>query len=219
MIELLGGTTLAGAAAPLAAAVELHALDRVAFGMWTAVVTEAQRWVPAALTRAVQWCAPLPHLPAIAHLARGGAPLPWMAGYAELRPLCAVSSQRSAAPLPGGLLAPLAPAWGRPQPEGLGSAWLAEWRRRLPVDAGRGPVFGQLSVLFAGLLRAVLGAEPHESVVLRDRLESGLLRHFRRHAQDPSAVFAWLGLSALDIRRLRGEFAWRIALPRARPVS
>jgi hypothetical protein len=59
----------------------------------------------------------------------------------------------------------------------------------------------------------------HEAVPLRRDLEARFVACFRRHPLEPAAAFAWLGLCALDLERLRGELARRLAFPRARLVA
>lgn len=214
MLDLLQGSTLAPLAGLLAHAPDLHALDRAACHAWSGVVGDAARWVDAALAPAVAWCAPLPLLPALAHLLRGGAAAPWMAAWPVLLQSAAPAQEGGAT---DAVLAALARTVQ--EPEALGGAWLAAWRGHLPGAVRSSASMERLATLVATHVRRFGAAPVHAAQPLRERLELGLLRHFRRDPQDPSAVFAWLGMAALDIRRLRGEFAWRIALPGARPLT
>ena len=216
MLELLAPTTLAAVARPLAIAPDLHALDRAACQAWRLTVMEAACWVQPALARAVRWCAVLPLLPTLAHLLRGESAAPWMRAYPELEELCSAGTGVCPLPRAGSELAPLVRAWS--SADSLGEEWLAEWRRRLPGALRRESGFVAIAATVARHVQRIGAAGSHQSAPLRVRLDHALLHHFRRHAQEPSAVFAWLGLAALDIRRLRGEFAWRIALPAASPV-
>ena len=62
-------------------------------------------------------------------------------------------------------------------------------------------------------------AAVHEAAPLRRGLEARFVAYFRRHPLEPAAAFAWLGICALDLERLRGELARRRAFPRARLVA
>ena len=74
-----------------------------------------------------------PILPVLQHLARGGAPLPWMRDdpvYREPRrrepAILGLAPERR-------MPAPLAAAWS--DADRIGSLWVAEWRRRIPRTA------------------------------------------------------------------------------------
>jgi hypothetical protein len=97
-------------------------------------------------------------------------------------------------------------------------AWYAEWEHHLPPAAPGGAAL-------AGLMRDVdrhlarfRTAAVHEATPLRRGLEARFVACFRRHPLEPAAAFAWLGIRALDLERLRGELARRVAFPRARLV-
>lgn len=49
-------------------------------------VAELAQWAPPAWRPAVEWCAVLPDVPAIAHRLRSGSPAPWMGNDARLAP-------------------------------------------------------------------------------------------------------------------------------------
>jgi hypothetical protein len=48
---------------------------------------------------------------------------------------------------------------------------------------------------------------------LRGELAAALTRLFRRHAQSPVAIFCHLGLTALDVERMRGGLTSRSLFP------
>ena len=216
VLDALAGTTLATIAAPLSRSPDLHALDRAATGAWRSLVAEASAWVVPGLGASVAWCAVLPLLPMLAYVARTRRVEAWMSHYPPLAALRAADADAAVLPPTEGELAPLAACWQ--SPESTGQAWLLEWRHRLPQSLRGMHSMQRLAAMVAQAMRRSGEARVHESEPLRARMEHELLRHFRRCPQDPSAVFAWLGLAALDMRRLRGEIAWRLALPDASPV-
>lgn len=204
-----------------------HQIEAVLRGHGRALVTELAGWMPARWQAAVAWCAVLPDLPLLQHLARGGAAPPWLGDDAAWRPLAGVApgaageaAERTAtAPAPvlpaaaltGTVYAPLAAAW--PAPATLGAAWHAEWRRRLPRPL-RPPEAGEDSLRqLVQTLRAHAGAfaaaPPAQAGLLRRALQARLTLLLRRSALEPAAAFTHLALSALDLERLRGELLRR----------
>lgn len=216
ILELVRGSTLAEVAKPFAAARNLHELDRAARKAWAATLTEAAAWMPPGFAPALMWCSVLALLPALAHLAGHDNPPAWMATDPELSLLASAPLDRRRAVLLSSDFAPLANSWHAPAQ--LGSAWLAEWRRRLPPHVLANTALSDLARLISRHFERLAAAAPHESVPLQTGFEADLVKRFRRHTQEPAAAFAWLGLAALDIRRLRGELARRVAFPAARSV-
>jgi hypothetical protein len=103
----------------------------------------------------------------------------------------------------------------RVHPTILPSLGLPAWRERWPAGGGREPL-ERLSRLFERHLERFRRADPHEAVPLRRDFEARLRAAMRRDPTHPVAAFAWLSLAALDIERLRGEIALRVAFPEAR---
>jgi hypothetical protein len=97
-------------------------------------------------------------------------------------------------------------------------AWYAEWERHLPPAATGGTALAGLARDVGRNLARFRGAAVHEAAPLRRDLEARFVACFRRHPLEPAAAFAWLGICALDLERLRGELARRLAFPRARLV-
>lgn len=217
ILELCRGTSLQDVAAELPASSDLHAVDRAVRDGWRRAVGDALAWMPADFTVALAWLRIVPLLPALAHLARGGEVIPWMRADADLADVCAAAIAERASTLAQGNLAALSASWNAP--ENLAQAWYAEWERRLPPAA-----LGDTAL--AGLVRDVgrhlarfRAAVAHEAPQLRRDLEARFVACFRRHPLEPAAAFAWLGLIALDLERLRGELERRLAFPRARLVT
>jgi len=78
-----------------------------------------------------------------------------------------------------------------------GEAWRQGWIARLP---GRQP---ELHAALAPLTNRFLEGPPQPAVAT-ETLHATLERLFRTRAQEPIAAFAWLGLIALEVERLRG---------------
>jgi hypothetical protein len=213
---LIVGTTLAELAKALLVAPDLHALDRAAHAAWRGAVADTAAWMPPEYAGAIDWCAPLPLMPALGYLALGMPPPLWMRAHPELGALAAAAPAERSGLLGAIGLAPLAAVWA--QPTEFVAAWILEWRRRLPRDARGDTPLAELAGFIVAHFAALGRVEPHRSTPLGEQLERGLLQRIRRHALDPVAAFAWLALTAFDIRRLRGELARRIGLPDARPV-
>jgi hypothetical protein len=110
------------------------------------------------------------------------------------------------APVPGPATHPtLLPSLGHP-----------EWRRRWPPGSGNGASLEALAQLFTLHLARFRRAAPHEATALKRDFEARLATILRRHPMEPVAAFAWLGIAALDLERLRGELERRIAFPGAK---
>ncbi len=175
---------------------------------WHAAVAEIMAWMPGAWHGALAWCAVLPELPVLQHLARGGAPEAWLEQDPRWRELCAVPHGERAAVLAHGPWRPLASAWSAP--DTLASVWQDEWRRRLPRplhDAADSlwQVMAALRLHGAAFARA----PPGSGTQLRRALQARLSLLMRRATLEPAAAFIHLALSALELERLRGELLGR----------
>jgi hypothetical protein len=90
------------------------------------------------------------------------------------------------------------------------AAWEREWRMRWPKASSE--VVAGLDHLAQSLRAHVLrfGAlSPSDASSARLALAARLAAHVRRAALQPSALFAYLALFALDLERLQGEFVLR----------
>jgi len=208
VIDLARGTTLAEALHDLGEAREVHAVEGRLRLHWRATVEEAALWMPGRWRAALRWCAVLPDLPALHHAASGRAAYDWMRADPIYRELVdedgvRVPADHALAPLAAALTAPreLARAWGR------------EWLRRAGLSDDQLEGLVPIRRLLAyRLVPAKVVAEAGQVRVRRD-LDAGLLAAFRRHAIEPLAAFAYVGLVALDLERLRGEVTRRLAMP------
>ena len=158
---------------------------------WAATVREAARWPPAAWAPAVAWLRWLPWLPAIAHVGAGGTPLTWLRRDAR-----GTGDREAGSPATTPLRLPEALSDAGPSPE---SAWLDQWRQRLPDD---GPWSEKLVALVEDHREAMATAGIPGST-LRLALAEALRRFFRRSAGGPGALFSWLLLAGADAERLR----------------
>lgn len=186
-------------------------------------IAEVASWMPDEWQSALRWTAHLVDLPAVARLASGEPPLPWMKRDPVLQQYAETDSDARRTALRTGPLAAVvraiearstedAPRHQAPTEAVARTAWLDEWRRRWPDRTGEdAQALAALVRLIARHLPrfAELGTE--EAWALRKDLETRFAVHFRRHALTPVAAFAYLALVALDLERLRGQLVVRIA--------
>jgi hypothetical protein len=189
-----------------------HDIEAALRGRWRALVAEVARWMPVPWQPAVAWCASVIDIPLLQHLARGGAPPPFI----EQDPVQRELARGAGGDTPDlGELAPVAGSWHRP--DEFPAAWHAEWRRRLPRAARvDGAQLAALERAFAEHFRRYAEATVRDGWPLRRELQVRLLALFRRALLDPVAAFLFIALCALDLERLRGELLRRAAFPRLR---
>jgi hypothetical protein len=188
-----------------------------------ACIAEVASWMPDEWQSALTWTAHLVDLPAVARLASGEPPLPWMKRDPVLQQYAEADADMRRAALRNGPLAAIVRAIEAQSAEGATrhspsvdavarTTWLDAWRRRWPDRTGEDALaLDELVRLFARHLPrfAELGTE--EAWALRKDLETQLAVRFRRHALTPVAAFAYLALVALDLERLRGQLVVRAA--------
>ena len=188
--------------AGLAADADSHAIEIALRVRWRECIAEVASWMPPRWQEALRWVGQLADLPAVAYLARGGAPLDWMfndpalQGYAcadaEARPILLRAGRTPAASERRSLPSTMS---GDSEPARLRQAWLEAWRRRWP----RWGDTGALDDL-ARLLEAAM-AQP--ATPARGALQTTLRRLFRRSLLTPAAAFIYLACTAIDLQRLR----------------
>jgi hypothetical protein len=186
-----------------------------------ACIAEVAGWMPDEWQPALLWTAHLIDLPALAQLAAGEPPMPWMKRDAALQQYAEGDAEARRAALRNGPLAAVvraveaqrSDAPTRRTTEAIArAAWLDEWRRRWPDRSGDDALaLEELARLFDRHLPrfAELGSE--EAWALRRDLETQVAVRFRRHALTPVAAFAYLALVALELERLRGQLVVRAA--------
>lgn len=191
LIEIARGAGFARVAARLPEPLGLHELDLALRKQWRERVDEVAGWMPAEWQAALQWCALIVDLPFIRYLADGGIPYRWM--------------QRDAC---------LAYPSTQLGPQALASDWYRQWRNRMPrLSEDEAAHF----LVFVRSVESHLGAFSIAAADAgwrqRQMLEQKLNALFRRSTLEPLAAFAFLALLWLDLERLRGEIATRIAFP------
>ncbi len=183
-----------------------HAIEISLRAQWRECVGEMARWMPERWQSATLWTSRLPDLPALCHLARGEAPLPWMSLDPELRPYATADAQARDARLRQEALAFAAPLWPAAGTPATGDesfetrlrrAWLEEWRRRWPVRGEAGALEELIALVESSL------EEPMQRA--RQDLMRRLRGLFRRSTLQPAAAFVLLAFTAIDLQRLRAE--------------
>jgi hypothetical protein len=181
-----------------------HQIEAQLRALFRRHVAELARWAPTPWRRAIEWCAVLPDLPAVAHRLRGGMPAAWMANDARLAWLAA--GERPALP---DELKILAPAKGRaPDPA---AAWLKRWRElwRATVPSERAGLEQLVQ-----LLRATVAAAAIDAPAALEQARLPLRRLFRRHTRGPAGLFIHLLLTWQELVAVRGALLRRrLGLP------
>jgi len=183
-----------------------HEIEIALRARWRECVTEIASWMPGSWQPAILWTRGLVDLPALFHLARGGAPLPWMLVDPVLQVYARADSLTRATMLRVDcreLMGPLLEGPGRavvpagPGPSEICLAWLDEWRRRWPR-------WGDSTAL-EGLARLFAAAMRQPAAIGRPELRRKLRTLLRCSVLSPVAVFIFIAFAALDIERLRAR--------------
>ena len=217
VLDLAHGCSLARWLAGLDAGAGVHRTERRLRQRWQAAVDELAQWMPEDWQPAVRRCAVLPLLPLLQHLARGGALPAWAGDDPSLRWLLEPprSDAQHGAPHAGPDALPAALVESvRRDPAAALPAWQAWWLDAMPPGRARQDVAETLLPLVREHLARFAAADADEGWALRAQLGRQLQALMRRHAMQPLAAFAWLGLRALELERLRGELVTRAAWTR-----
>ncbi len=216
LLETARGTSLQPWVLGITATASARQIEAAMLRQWRKTVAEVVGWMPARWQAALAWCAVLPDLPLLQHLACGGEVGAAMLDDPEHHALCDAPSGARLAVLSAGHLAALAMAWSAQQtsagaqPSAWLCAWHAEWRRRLPRRSSE--TDDKLAWVEAALrahASAFAAAPPGSGRLLRRSLGTRLSQLLRRAALDPAAAFIHIGLCGLDLERLRGELLLR----------
>lgn len=182
----------------LTANADCHRIDALMRAHWRALVDEVADWMPPQWGPAVRWCALLPGLPLLQHVARGGALPASMTADRDFEGL-----------FDGDGAAVTLTAEG---PDGIAAAWLQQWRRLLPHAGGDDArSLDELARLARAHWRDFAHSPGDEGSAMRRAFGARAALLFRRAALQPAAAFVFLALSALDLERLRGELTRRAA--------
>jgi hypothetical protein len=167
---------------------DAHAIERQLRLHWRRHVEEVARWLPPRWQAATQWFGVLGELALVdADPARRAQALPMLG----LAPFVALGASRRASD--------------------TAALWRDEWQRRLPPDHGDLRLLHRPAELLLPRLRAADGARGTDASAA---VQATLRLLFRRHAASAVAVFAHLGLVALDVERLRGGLVVRCLFAR-----
>jgi len=187
--------------ARLSAAMSTHETEGLLRDTFRRIVNEVAGWMPAAWRPAVQWSALLADLPAIGFLMQGGDAYPWIRRDRRMQMFLKnpVSSES-----PPDAAIKLVLSLGREASAGmLPVAWARYWRKLWPPSDGgtRKQLLHLQNVVLQARRRLT---NPGESSRVQDAgLEREFIRIFRGHIQTPAAAFAYIGLSWLELTRLR----------------
>jgi hypothetical protein len=186
----------------------VHEIERRLREAWLRDVDEVAEWQPRPWRDGLRWLKWIVYLPSLQKLARGGRTPEWAREDAVLGPIVARGPRDRGESLRRTALAPLAPGFEPPADTAL--AWTRHWRTLWPTrGTARAPLEGLLREF--ARLHAELAALPpaaRADETLR-AFERRLELAFRRNPLSPAAAASYLGLLALDLRRLRGALATR----------
>lgn len=211
LIEAVRAAGFARVVAQLPIPPGLHELDLAVRNQWRELVDEVAGWMPVEWQAALRWCALIVDLPFIQYLENGGMPYRWMQRDRSIADPGGLPGRQT---LDAGKMAGLragAHEAGSGQ-ETVASAWYREWRSRMPRLSGETAAHVTALVrAIASHLEAFPKAPAEEGWRHRHLLEVKLASLFRQFTLEPPAAFAFLALQWLDLARLRGEIAMRMA--------
>lgn len=198
----------------LAAGADTHQIERSLRQDWEGYCAEVAAWVPAVWRPAVAWLSTIAYLPALAHLAREGPAWRWMKDDPALAAVAVQDPATRRQALADSRYRELARAIADGA-EPL-AAWLARWQDSV---AGLAPDERRRLVELAGVLQSHFAPDPGRALetpaARRRQLQEALTRRFRAWSGGGGAVFAHLGLIALDVERLRAGLVLRLLIPRS----
>ncbi len=208
LLQVLRGSPLGRWTGRLGDRPHVHEIERRLREEWLRDVDEVAEWQPDSWRDGVRWLRWIVYLPALQKLARGGRPPIWTRVDPVLAPIVAREPRDRSSALQGTALAPLAAGFG--EPADTTGAWTRRWKMLWPSQqAARRPLellLGDAARTGARLAELPVTARADETLKL---LERRLELAFRRNPLSPAAAAAYLGLLALDLRRIRGALATR----------
>jgi hypothetical protein len=193
-LDVMNQTAAANVTSRLDRTNTVHDVERVLREEWSAIVFEISNWLPERWRSATQWLVVLPHLRRFEYSPENGGIPGWLRLKMEF-------GQLSEGMQPGEKA-----GYSRFE---IAKIWRNEWNSSLPDKRYAETLGAELKPL----LDRYLGNQTHkmtEAAKTWQELASYLKGLFRKHSQTPVAVFAYLGLIALDFERLRGVLVSRI---------
>ncbi len=193
-LDVISQTAAANVTSRLDRTNSVHDVERVLREEWSAIVFEVSNWLPERWRRATHWLLVLPHLRRFEYSPENGGIPGWLRLKIEFGELA------------GGMQSEEKAGYSRLE---IAELWRNEWGRRLPEKQ----YAGKLNAALTPLLDRYLGNDTREiteATKVWQELGSYLRGIFRKHTQTPAAIFAYLGLIALDFERLRGVLVSRI---------
>ena len=184
----------------------IHGMESALRKQWRTVVDQVARWHVGDDRRAIAWLALLALLPAIEHLAGGGAALPWMEADEHLAAFIEAFERKTDAATREPALAVFQPAFAGKST--ASACWLAHWKTRWPAAPDER---AELDKLVSAVLAKT--GQANAALPSPDASERIFMAVLRKNPQSLVASAAYLGLVANDLRRLRGAVAVRLALP------
>jgi hypothetical protein len=208
LVQVLRGSPLGRWTMRLGDRPGVHEIERRLREEWLRDVDEVAGWQPGPWRDGVRWLRWIVYLPALQKLARGGRPPNWTRVDPVLAPILAREPQDRSSALQETALAPLAAGFdGQADTDG---AWARRWKELWPSQhAAWRPLellLGEATRTRARLAELPAATRADETLKL---LERRLELAFRRNPLSPAAAVAYLGLLALDLRRIRGALATR----------
>lgn len=194
---------------------EVHAVERGLRRELREHVQEVASWVPSGWAQAVRFTARLVDLPVLERLLGREPPPPWVRDDVELARFALEERDARREAMQAAGLGPIVEAalQGRTAREG----WLERWRELLPRRLGGGVAeLREMAERVAAHVDRMAGSRELDGWEARAGLERDLARAFRWRAMRPVAVWAHLGLTALELERLRGALLRRRLFPDVR---
>lgn len=213
-LQTARSTSLRPWVAQLAGDAGTHQIERSLRRDWQIYVAEVAGWIPAAWQPAARWLATLPFLPFFVHLLRGEPAPRWMLKDPVLAAVAQTDTERRNEALAATMLGRIS----EPVREGTPpvDAWLGAWVNEWPAADAAGVIaLERVRRAFHSHVSTIL-AEPLQyppGPALRRRIGERFNMAFRRESGRITAVFAHLGLMALDVERLRGGLVLRALFP------
>ena len=188
--------------AGLSADGDLHATEACLRNTFRRIVDELAAWMPRAWRPAVRSVSVFADLAAIQFLTRGGEAYAWLRDEKSMQAyLPEPAPQYGSSHAHADFSRFLQRASGQ---ESLPEVWARYWHASWPrVDAATGRQLLRIEKLVRRGRRRLADAGTDGSQVEINALQQEFIRVFRRQGQTPAAAFAYLGLSWLELARIR----------------